>query len=81
MGDVLSMGGHANDDADAVTDYLDRVAASFANQSGMPPDVLTRAMMAKACNGLIADLGADETARLLMALAVRISPPKEVANA
>ncbi len=72
MGKVLKMV-PANDDADPVNDWLARCEVAFIEQSGMTADVLTRAMLAKACNGLIEDLGADEAARLLGALAVRIS--------
>ena len=74
MGEVVKMV-PANDDADPVNDWLVRVEIAFVEQSGMTADVLTRAMLAKACNGLIEDLGADEAARFFEALAMRISPP------
>ncbi|MBI2713147.1 MAG: hypothetical protein HYX37_01670 [Rhizobiales bacterium] len=62
----------ANDDAPLYERFAER-AITAATSRGLPPVLVAGSLLSKSINVLIDELGADETAQLLDALALRIS--------
>jgi hypothetical protein len=64
------------DTSDRIAQLVDNLVASFY-ETGLPTEDLAPAMLAKAVTLLIAEVGADETARLLAELAADIVAQRE----